>query len=52
LDTYASEELSVSSFRREVQGVMDALNAEIAKRYQQGSATVDELLESEGGHGE
>jgi len=52
LDTYASEELSVSSFRREVQGVMDTLNAEIAKRYQQGSATVDELLESERGRGE
>lgn len=50
LDTYAREELSVSSFRREVQGVMDTLNAEIAQRYQQGSATVDELLESEGGH--
>ncbi|HET6709235.1 aerial mycelium formation protein [Amycolatopsis sp.] len=52
LDTYAREELSVSSFRREVQGVMDTLNAEIAKRYQQGSATVDELLENEGGRGE
>jgi hypothetical protein len=51
LDTYAREELSVSSFRREVQGVMDALNAEIAQRYQQGSATVDELLESESERG-
>lgn len=40
----------MSSFRREVQNVMDTLNAEIAQRYQQGSATVDELLESEGGH--
>ncbi len=47
LDTYAREELSVSSFRREVQGVMDTLNAEIAARYESGAATVDELLESE-----
>jgi len=49
LDTYAREELSVSSFRREVQGVMDTLNAEIAARYQRGAATVDELLDSERG---
>lgn len=44
LDTYRSEELSVSARRREVQVVMDRLNEEIAGRYQQGSASVDELL--------
>jgi anti-sigma-K factor RsiG len=49
LDTYATEETSVSTFRRQVQGVMDALNAEIAARYQRGAATVDELLDSERG---
>ncbi|WP_328605183.1 aerial mycelium formation protein [Amycolatopsis sp. NBC_00345] len=49
LDTYATEETSVSTFRRQVQGVMDTLNAEIAARYQRGAATVDELLDSERG---
>jgi hypothetical protein len=49
LDTYAQEELSVSSARREVQGVMDTLNAEIAARYRRGTATVDELLDTERG---
>ncbi|MGW4482271.1 RsiG family protein [Amycolatopsis sp. NPDC004368] len=52
LDTYATEELSVSTFRRQVQGVMDTLNAEIAGRYQRGAATVDELLDSELGRTE
>ncbi|MEW2502021.1 MULTISPECIES: aerial mycelium formation protein [unclassified Amycolatopsis] len=52
LDTYATEESSVSTFRRQVQGVMDTLNAEIAGRYQRGSATVDELLDSELGRTE
>ncbi|MBN9746408.1 aerial mycelium formation protein [Amycolatopsis sp. A1MSW2902] len=47
LDTYAAEEASVSSFRRQVQGVMDTLNAEIAGRYSSGAATVDQLLDSE-----
>ncbi|GAA1020009.1 MULTISPECIES: RsiG family protein [Amycolatopsis] len=47
LDTYAAEEASVSSFRRQVQGVMDTLNAEIAARYSSGAATVDQLLDSE-----
>ncbi|RJQ76516.1 aerial mycelium formation protein [Pseudonocardiaceae bacterium YIM PH 21723] len=41
---YRSEEESVSMRRREVQQVMDKLNAEIARRYQQGQASVDELL--------
>ena len=36
--------------RREVQVVVDKLNAEIASRYQRGSASVDELLAAERGH--
>jgi hypothetical protein len=34
----------VSVRRREVQVVMDRLNEEIAGRYRQGTASVDELL--------
>ena len=52
LETYAAEEASVSTFRRQVQGVMDALNAEIAARYSSGAATVDQLLDSERGRTE
>ncbi len=44
LRTYTAEEASVSARRREVQLVMDRLNAEIGGRYRQGSASVDELL--------
>jgi hypothetical protein len=40
----------VSVRRREVQVVVDKLNAEIASRYQRGSASVDELLAAERGH--
>ncbi|GLZ31461.1 hypothetical protein Lesp02_36490 [Lentzea sp. NBRC 105346] len=50
LETFISEEASVSIRRREVQVVVDALNAEIASRYQRGSASVDELLAAERGH--
>ena len=42
--TYLGEEASVSARRREVQRVMDLLNEEIAGRYRQGRASVDELL--------
>lgn len=49
LDTYADEEVSVSSYRREVQGVMDTINAEIATRYRKGTASVDDLLDTERG---
>ncbi|MFD9888368.1 aerial mycelium formation protein [Amycolatopsis sp. NPDC059027] len=52
LTTYAAEEASVSKYRRQVQGVMDTFNAEIARRYQHGAATVDELLDTERGRGE
>lgn len=44
LRTYVAEEASVSARRREVQAVVDQLNEEIAGRYRQGSASVDELL--------
>lgn len=47
LITYAEEELSVSSRRREVQVVMDTINAEIAGRYRSGDASVDDLLDTE-----
>ncbi len=44
LTTYLNEEQSVSARRRQVQQVMDLLNEEIAGRYRQGTASVDELL--------
>jgi hypothetical protein len=44
---FVAEEASVSARRREVQIVMDKLNAEIAGRYQRGSASVDDLLANE-----
>lgn len=52
LETYLGEEVSVSQCRRNVQNVMDRLNAEIAGRYQQGTASVDELLAAQRGLGE
>lgn len=47
LESYREQERSVSQRRREVQAVVDSFNAEIARRYAQGVASVDELLESE-----
>jgi hypothetical protein len=47
LTTYGEEEKSVSARRREVQGVMDTINAEIGGRYRSGTASVDDLLDSE-----
>jgi hypothetical protein len=49
LRTFVGEEASVSQRRRQVQVVMDQLNAEIAGRYQSGSASVDDLLATERG---
>ncbi|MFD0201870.1 MULTISPECIES: RsiG family protein [Saccharothrix] len=49
LRVFVGEEASVSARRREVQAVVDLLNAEIAGRYQSGSASVDELLAAERG---
>nr|WP_208407181.1 aerial mycelium formation protein [Amycolatopsis granulosa] len=47
LEDYRGEEESVSRRRREVQDVVDQLNAEIAARYARGSANVDDLLAAE-----
>ncbi|TVT59260.1 aerial mycelium formation protein [Amycolatopsis rhizosphaerae] len=47
LHDYVEEEASVSARRREVQAVVDLLNAEIATRYASGTASVDELLAAE-----
>ncbi|PRX47433.1 hypothetical protein B0I33_10511 [Prauserella shujinwangii] len=47
LSDYREQEASVSRRRREVQAVVDAFNAEIARRYAHGSASVDELLASQ-----
>ena len=47
LAAYLQEEQSVSMRRRQVQVVVDALNAEIAARYRAGSASVDDLLARE-----
>lgn len=44
LTAYSGQEASVSQRRREVQVVVDTINAEIAGRYAQGTASVDELL--------
>jgi hypothetical protein len=46
-EAYAAEEASVSDHRIRVQQVMDACNDEIARRYREGSASVDELLRRE-----
>ena len=47
LRAYTAEEDSVSQRRREVQEVVDRLNAEIARRYREGAASVDDLLAEE-----
>lgn len=44
LTAYCTGESSVSQRRREVQRVVDTLNAEIGSRYARGTASVDELL--------
>ncbi|MBK1784839.1 RsiG family protein [Prauserella cavernicola] len=49
LDSFREQEESVSQRRREVQNVVDGFNAEIARRYASGTASVDELLASERG---
>lgn len=47
LNAYIDEEDSVSQRRREVQTVVDQLNSEIARRYRDGAASVDDLLAAE-----
>ena len=44
LATFTEAERSVSEVRRQVQAAMDTLTAEVARRYRDGEATVDELL--------
>jgi hypothetical protein len=44
LRRYTEQEATVSQFRREVQKVVDTINAEIASRYARGTASVDDLL--------
>jgi len=46
-EAYRVEELSVSDRRRQVQAVMDACNAEIGRRYRDGDASVEGLLDAE-----
>ncbi|ASU81339.1 aerial mycelium formation protein [Actinopolyspora erythraea] len=47
LRAFESEEESVSTRRKQVQHVVDELNDEIARRYREGVASVDELLAAE-----
>lgn len=47
LCAYLAEESVISRCRREVQQVVDRLNAEIGRRYARGSASVDRLLDAE-----
>lgn len=49
LHTYLAEEGEISRYRREVQQVVDTLNAEIGRRYARGNASVDRLLDAERG---
>lgn len=44
LNDYGEEESSVSARRREVQAVVDLFNSEIATRYRDRTASVDDLL--------
>jgi hypothetical protein len=43
----AQHEREVSDLRRRVQKAMDTLTAEVARRYREGAASVDELLKSD-----
>jgi hypothetical protein len=47
LAAYREGDASISRRRREVQAVVDALNAEIAARYRAGTASADDLLARE-----
>jgi RsiG-like len=44
LEALRAHEHEVSEVRRQVQDVVDALSAELTRRYRDGAATVDELL--------
>jgi hypothetical protein len=47
LDVLAVEERAVSALRAKVQEVMDAFGGEVARRYRDGEAAVDDLLPGE-----
>lgn len=47
LAAYLAEEAAVSELRRRVQAVVDALSAEVARRYRDGEADIAHLLEEE-----
>jgi hypothetical protein len=47
-DEIADHERAVSDLRRRVQRAMDTLTAEVARRYREGRASVDELLKADG----
>jgi hypothetical protein len=49
LTAFAEEERSTSDLRARVQQVMDAFGAEVARRYRDGEAAVDDLLPGESG---
>lgn len=51
LDRLRETEQEVSEVRRDVQRVMDALTAEIGRRYREGEASVDDLLKPAGDAG-
>lgn len=44
MDRLKAHESEVSEVRRDVQRVMDALSAEVGRRYREGAASVDDLL--------
>jgi hypothetical protein len=46
-DEIARHEREVSALRRRVQKAMDTLTTEVARRYREGTASVDELLKSD-----
>jgi hypothetical protein len=49
LEAFAAEERAVSALRSRVQQVMDTLGAEVARRYRDGEAVVQDLLPGEPG---
>ena len=46
-DEIAQHERGISDLRRRVQTSMDTLTAEVARRYRDGTASVDELLKTD-----
>lgn len=48
IERLRAEEASVSTTRKAVQGVLDACSAEVTRRYRDGEASVDRLLDDAG----